>query len=65
MSAARAWIYTSVTAEEKNVIESFALREGCSVAELLRRAINSMAEESGDEAVFVAPRTLGRPRRIA
>ena len=56
-------IWSYVTADEKALIATMAKREGCPVAELFRRAINSLAMDVGDEAVFIEGRKLGRPRR--
>jgi hypothetical protein len=56
-------IWSAVDADEKVLISALAAREGVTLAELLRRAINALAMESGDEAIFIEPRKQGRPRR--
>lgn len=53
-----------VSADEHALLKAMAARERVSLVALLRMAVNSMAAESGDEAVFLEHRKRGRPRRI-
>lgn len=55
--------YFWVSAEEYSALRALAKREGVSLVAMLRMAVNSMAEESGDEAVFVEHRQRGRPKK--
>lgn len=52
-----------VSADEHALLKELARREGVSVVGLLRMAVNSMAEESGDESVFLEHRQRGRPKK--
>jgi hypothetical protein len=45
------------TVDEVEAIRKLASRERCaSIPELIRMALNSLAEESGDESFFLEPR---------
>ena len=55
-------LFTSVSEDERRLIDGLAKREGCAVSELLRRGINSLALDVGDEAVFLESRRPGRRR---
>ena len=53
-----------VSADEHALLKALAARERVSLVALLRMAVNAMAEESGDEVVFVEHRQRGRPRKV-
>jgi hypothetical protein len=56
------YICATVSPDEHALITVLARREQLTLSELIRRALNSMAEESGDEAIFIEPRHRGRKR---
>jgi NADPH-dependent glutamate synthase beta subunit-like oxidoreductase len=55
-------VTVTVSEDERRLLIEMARRNGChSAADFLRMAVNSMALESDDEAVFVEQRMRGRP----
>lgn len=54
------YIYASVTDAEYLAVSARAKFEGLSMSNYLRRCINAVALEEGDEAILVEERTSGR-----